>query len=380
MKRLALLTSHAPSLVHFRGPLIQSLLDNGVSVYALAPNFDENTRLALQALGATPVDCPISRTGMNPLTDVINTWKMSRLLKRLKPDITLGYFIKPVIYGSIAARLAGVPRRFAIVEGLGFVFTPTTKAVTVKHFLLKRLVLLLYRVGMSCAQRIIFLNPDDPAELVAAGVVTESKTFLLGGIGVDLGEWPMSPLVIEPVTFLMVARLLREKGVEEYAGAARLVKQRFPEARFILLGGIDENPGSITVTDVTAWVDEGILEWHGHIPVQPWLRQASVFVLPSYYREGLPASTQEAMAMGRPVITTNAPGCRETVVEGLNGFLVPPRNPLALAEKMCTFIEQPALIEEMGRESRRLAEERFDVCKVNQRLMDLILSTEQPSL
>jgi glycosyltransferase involved in cell wall biosynthesis len=379
VKRIILITSHAPSLVYFRAPLIKTIVENDFDIYALAPNFDEQTRVAVRTLGAIPVDCPISRTGMNPLSDAINTWKMTRLLKRIKPDITLGYFIKPVIYGSIAARLAGVPRRFAMVEGLGFVFTPATNALSLKRRLLKHLVLLLYRLGLSCAHCVIFLNPDDRAELSAAGVVPSSKTFLLGGIGVDLDKWAVSPSVVSPVTFLLVARLLREKGVEEYATAARLVKQRYPGARFILLGGIDDNPGSITINDVQAWVDEGILEWHGHVAVQPWLKQTSVFVLPSYYREGVPASTQEAMAMGRAVITTDAPGCRETVVEGVNGFLVPSRNALALAEKMFTFIEQPTLIEFMGRESRRLAEERFDVHKVNQRLVDLILAPQPPS-
>ncbi len=378
MYSIVFITTHAPSLINFRAPLIKSLLGKGVEVFAFAPNFDEKTRIAVRGLGAIPVDCPISRTGMNPLLDAINTWKMARLLRRVKPDITLGYFIKPVIYGSIAARLAGVPRRYAMVEGLGFVFTPAINALPFKRRFLKQLVLHLYRLGLSCAHRVIFLNPDDRAELSAAGVVPVGKTFLLGGIGVELDKWPLSPPVVSPVTFLLVARLLREKGVEEYAAAAHLVKQRYPDARFILLGGIDENPGSITTNDVKAWVDEGILEWHGHVAVQPWMKQTSVFVLPSYYREGVPASTQEAMAMGRAVITTDAPGCRETVVEGVNGFLVPARNTLALAEKMFTFIEQPALIESMGRESRRLAEERFDVHKVNQRLIDLILAPQQP--
>lgn len=373
MNSIVFITTHAPSLINFRAPFVKCLLRRDLVVFAFAPNFDEKTRVAVRELGAIPVDCPMRRTGMNPLSDAINTWKMARLLKRIKPDITFGYFIKPVIYGSIAARLAGVPRRFAMVEGLGFVFTPAINTLPLKRRLLKHLVLMLYRLGLSCAHRVIFLNPDDRVELSAAGVVPLNKTFLLGGIGVDLDKWPMSPPVVAPVTFLLVARLLREKGVEEYAAAARLVKQRYPAARFILLGGIDDNPGSITTNNVSAWVNEGVLEWHGHVPVQPWLKLTSVFVLPSYYREGVPASTQEAMAMGRAVITTDSPGCRETVVEGVNGFLVPARSSLALAEKMCVFIEQPALIELMGRESRRLAEERFDVHKVNQRLIDLIL-------
>lgn len=256
--------------------------------------------------------------------------------------------------------------------GLDFVFTPTSAVMSFKRRMLKKLVLKLYKLGISCAHRVIFLNPDDRDELVAEGVLAKEKSFLLGGIGLDLVNWSLSPPATNPVTLLLVARLLREKGINEYAAAARIVKAKYPAARFVLLGGLDENPGAITVADVEVWVNEGILEWHGHVPVRPWLEKTSVFVLPSY-REGVPMSTQEAMAMGRPVITTDVPGCRETVIDGVNGFLVPVRNPAALAEKMCRFIEKPKLISQMGLESRRLAEERFDVQKVNEKLIGLLL-------
>jgi glycosyltransferase involved in cell wall biosynthesis len=370
--KIAIITSHAPSLANFRATLIQKLAAQGIQVLALAPNFDEDSRIATSGLNATPVDCPMARTGMNPLRDVINTWRMARLLKRLKPDVTLGYFIKPVIFGSIAARYARVPRRFAMVEGLGFVFTPNVDVMSFKRRMLKWLVLKLYKLGIACAHRVIFLNPDDRDELVAEGGLAREKSFLLGGIGLDLEKWPLTPPVTNPVTFLLVARLLREKGIEQYAAAARIVKAKYPAVRFVLLGGLDENPGAITVADVEVWVNEGILEWHGHVPVRPWLEKTSVFVLPSY-REGVPMSTQEAMAMGRPVITTDVPGCRETVIDGVNGFLVPVRNQEALAEKMCLFIEKPELISQMGLESRRLAEDRFDVHKVNEKLIGLLL-------
>ncbi len=313
---------------------------------------------------------------MNPLLDALNTLRLTWRLRQLSPDITLGYTIKPVIFGSIAARLAGVPRRFAMVEGLGFVFTPGREGFSIKRRALKRLVIWLYRVGMAQANRIIFLNPDDSAELVAARVLPAGKCFLLGGIGVDLKEWAVLPPVLTPVTFILVARLLREKGIEDYAAAARIVKLRYPQVRFILLGGLDSNPGSITQEDVLVWVKEGILEWPGHTEVHPWMAQTSVFVLPSY-REGVPASTQEAIAMGRAVITTDVPGCRETVNDGVNGFLVPVRNPQALVEKMQLFIESPDLIVSMGQASRRLAEERFDVHKVNLRLISVLLGGVQ---
>lgn len=371
MKKIVILTSHAPSLINFRSALIQSLVGKGVRVFAVAPNFDEQTWSSVKALGASPVPCPIERVGMNPVRDFVNTLKLLRLLNELGPDVVLGYFIKPVIFGSIAGFFAGVPRRFAMVEGLGFVFTADASSLTIKRQLLKRLVMLLYKLGILCADRVIFLNPDDQAELINARVLPASKSFLLGGIGVDLKRWMMAPPFFKPVTFLLVARLLRAKGICEYADAARIVKKKHSEVRFILLGGLDENPGSITSAEVQVWVNEGTLEWYGHVPVQPWLRRSSVYVLPSY-REGVPASTQEAMAMGRPVITTDVPGCRETVIDGVNGYLVPVRDAHALADKMCVFIKNPEYISRMGLESRRLAEERFDVHKVNQRLINLI--------
>lgn len=168
------------------------------------------------------------------------------------------------------------------------------------------------------------------------------------------------------MTFLLAARLLREKGIMEYAEAARIIKQKYPGTRFILLGSLDSNPGSLSMGEVKQWVSEGIIEWPGHVQdMSRWMAQASVYVLPSY-REGVPRSTQEAMAMARPVITTDAPGCRETVIDGKNGFLVPVRDAKALADSMERFILQPELIERMGKASRLIAEERFDVHKVNQ--------------
>lgn len=378
MYTFALITSHAHSLVAFRSPLIRVLRARGMIVFALAPNFDDQTRAAVQAMGATAVDIPMSRTGMNPWRDARNTWQLAAILRQLKPDISFGFFIKPVIFGTLAAWLASVPRRVAMVEGLGYVFTPTGEKLSAKRLLLKCIVIWLYRFAFTKAHRVVFLNPDDQNEFVHAKLLPRAKSYLLGGIGVDLSVWTEQIAFSEPVTFLLVARLLKEKGVLEYAAAARLVKAKHPQARFILLGGVDDNPGSITEYEVKAWVHEGILEWYGHVPVLPWLAKASVFVLPSY-REGVPVSTQEAMAMGRAVITADVPGCRETVIEGVNGFLVPPRNFEALAACMERFITERQLITQMGKESRRLAEQRFDVHEVNARLFKLLVG-EHPEV
>lgn len=365
MRRLAIISNQAFSLVNFRGYLIRELVAAGVEVYALAPDYDDRFRGEVRSLGAVPVDFSLARTGMNPLRDGLDLLRLTNLLRRIRPDATLGYFIKPVIYGTIAAWLAGVPRRYALIEGLGYVFTESGAKESWRRVVLCWIVSALYRAALKRAERVFFLNDDDISEFVEKGIVDQDKTVKLGGIGVDLDEWRPLPPSMQPLTFLLAARLLREKGIVEYAEAARRVKRRYPNVRFVLLGGLDPNPGGLTQSEVEGWVREGLLEWPGHVDVKPWLAQTSVYVLPSYYREGVPRSTQEAMAMGRPVITTDAPGCRETVEHGRNGFLVPVRDPRALAEAMLRFIEQPELIESMGRESRRMAEERFDVYKVN---------------
>ncbi|MFZ3139355.1 MAG: glycosyltransferase family 4 protein [Polaromonas sp.] len=372
MNSCAIITSQSFSLLNFRGPMISDLVAKGVTVFALAPDFDNDIRHEIKKLGAHAVDYQLSRTGMNPFRDGLDMLMLAWLLHRLRPDVTLGYSIKPVIFGTLAAWLAGIPRRVAMIEGLGYVFTSSGGKQTWVRKLLRTLVSLLYQFSLARAQKVIFLNKDDLAEFVGADFVDEANAVNLGGIGVDLVDWAMTPPITQPVMFLLAARLLREKGIVEYAAAARQVKLRYPDVRFVLLGGLDPNPGGLSQSEVDAWVKEGLLEWPGHVVVKPWLAQASVYVLPSYYREGVPRSTQEAMAMGRAVITTDSPGCRETVDEGANGFLVPVRDVSALTHAMLRFIENPTLIATMGCESRRLAEKRFDVHAINVRLLKIL--------
>ena len=372
MKTVAIISSQAFSLINFRGPLIRQLVEENIRVLALAPDFDEGLRGEVSALGAQPVDFSLQRTGMSPWRDLLDTVRLAILLHRLRPDVALAYFIKPVIFGTLSAWLAGVPRRIAMIEGLGYVFSASDKGESLKRRLLRFVVSHLYKVALARATTVVFLNEDDRSEFSRLGLVRHENSFVLGGIGVDLDDWCVAPPIPSPPTFLLAARLLREKGIAEFVSAARLLKLHVPQARFVLLGGLESNPGGIALAEVECWVAEGLLEWPGHVQVQPWLRQASVFVLPSYYREGVPRSIQEAMAMGRPVITTDAPGCRETVVDGENGFLVPVRDVAALAGAMLKFVEQPSLVEDMGRRSRQMAEARFDVRRANSRLLDII--------
>jgi len=364
--RICIIGNQAFSLLNFRGSLIADMIAKGIKVFAFAPDYDEDIRAAVRVLGAEPVDFSLSRTGMNPVKDATDMLRLAFLLRKLKPDITLGYAIKPVIYGTLAGWLARVPRRLAMIEGLGYVFMPPEGVQPLRRKVLRSSVSMLYATALKRANLVFFLNKDDIEEFSNRRLISPNKIILLGGIGVDLDEWTTAPSVTKPVTFLLAARLLREKGIVEYAKAARLIKQKHPETRFILLGGLDTNPGALSRSEVQQWASEKVLEWPGHVSdVRYWLTQTSVYVLPSY-REGVPRSTQEAMAMARPVITSDAPGCRETVIDGKNGFLVPVRDVDALAASMERFILQPELIEKMGQASRRIAEERFDVHKINQ--------------
>lgn len=339
-----------------------------MTVFALAPDYNDESRAAVVALGATPIDSSLSRTGMNPFRDMADLLRLSLQLSRLRLDAVFAYFIKPVIYGTLAARLAGVPQRIAMIEGAGYVFTDNDN-VSIGRRLLRLFVAKLYTLGLSQAHRVFLLNSDDQALFVNTGMVAERKVRLLDGIGVDLDHFVVAPPVVQPVCFILIARLLREKGVHEYIRAARNIKAAYPEVRFLLVGDVDRNPGSISEAEVRSWEAEGIVEWPGQVAdVRDWLRQASVFVLPSY-REGLPRSTQEAMAMARAVITTDAPGCRATVTDGVNGFVVPARSSQVLEQAMLKFITQPELIESMGVMSREMAERRFNVHTINAQIL-----------
>ena len=368
--RLAIITSQAFSIGNFRGSLIREMVGRGIKVYALAPDYDDVSRKVVSSLGAIPVDSPMSRTGMNPLRDIIDLFRLSTLLRRLRLNSALSYFIKPVIYGTLAARLAGVPKRFAMIEGAGYVFAEHER-LTVRRRFLRVIVVWLYRLGLSQSDRVFMLNKDDKDLFVAENMVSASKVKLLDGIGLDLDHYQAEKPILDPVCFIFIGRLLGEKGVYEFISAARKVKNLHPEIRFLMLGAIDFNPGSVTNKEINSWVSEGLIEYPGQVTdVRLWIAQASVFVLPSFYREGLPRSTQEAMAMGRPVITTDWVGCRETVEEDVNGFMIPVSDSEALVQAMLKFVKQPELIISMGIESRRMAEKRFNVHKINSLILN----------
>ncbi|TPG08137.1 glycosyltransferase family 1 protein [Sphingomonas oligophenolica] len=347
------------------------MISAGLRVYALAPDFDDVTRDQVRELGAEPVDFEMDRAGVGPLRDAHALLELVGVFRRLRPDIVLSYFVKPVLYGSLAARVASVPRCYALVAGLGYVFTDDGTPPTLRRRVIRWGVSLLYRAAFLACRKVFFQNEDDIADLVSARVVAPGRVIRVNGTGVDLERMIAAPPVTDPPTFVLAARLLRQKGIVQYVEAARIVKASGRTARFLLLGDVDLNPGALPSALVKQWSDEGLVEWPGHVnDVRRWVEASSVFVLPSYYREGVPRSTQEAMALGRAVITTDSTGCRDTVIDGVTGFLVPVRDVGALASAMMRFVDEPDLIATMGRASRALAEERFDIRRINREMLD----------
>lgn len=372
-RKVFLLAQDAISVYWFRRPLIRDLVKAGAEVHVLLPDPEASQVPAIKATGARVRFAPVRNTSLNPLGDLRTLWFYWQTFRQERPDVVFSYAAKTNIWGMIAATLAGVPRRVAMVAGMGFAFTPSHNGRrTWKQRIIGIAISTLYRISFRFAHCLIVQNHDDAIELQDRIGVSAKKIQRVNGSGVPLDEWPEQPPYLRPITFTLVARMLREKGVLEFVAAARRIKANYPEVRFVLVGGLHPNPGSIQKEEIESWVREGVVEWAGQVAdVRPWLAQTSVFVLPSY-REGVPRSTQEAMAMARPVITTDAPGCRETVMDGVNGFLIPPRDVDALVAAVERFIANPNLIRSMGTESRRLAEERFDVRVVNQRLMQIL--------
>lgn len=357
-----MIASFPDSLIHFRGPLLNALLAKGVSLHVAAPALPPSSpvRRKLEDRGIHVHEIPLRRTGMNPVSDLGLLLALLCLIHKIKPQYVMGYTIKPVVYGTLAAALLRVPRRFALITGLGYAFQGDGN-----RKLLRALIERLYSVALMRCHKVFFQNPDDEElfrhlELLPPHVPSR----VVNGSGVDVAAYAPAMAPPEP-RFLLIARLLGDKGVREYADAARRIRVRHPEAMFDLVGWIDENPDSIAQSELDLWVADGTLQFRGRLSdVRPAIAACSVYVLPSY-REGTPRTVLEAMAMGRAVITTDAPGCRETVVDGENGFLVKVKSVEGLEAAMQRFIDDPSLIERMGRRSREIAESKYDVHKVN---------------
>ncbi|UOE80911.1 glycosyltransferase family 4 protein [Vibrio splendidus] len=367
MKKMVFIASYPSSILTFRGALISAIQEQGFQVHILAPDMEEELKIPLQKSGVVVHSIPLQRTGLNPLIDLKTIIAMVRLLKKIKPEYTLGYTIKPVIYGSFASRLAGVKHIGSLITGLGYAFTGEAIG---KRKIIQSMLHSLYKLALSFNSSIFFQNGDDQTLFKKLNLLpTNLESIVVNGSGIDLEQFIPAPNP-ESCDFLLIARLLGDKGIREYAAAAKKLKASHPNSTCRLVGWIDENPDAIDQTELNKWTSEGYIEFLGKlIDVKPVIAQASVYVLPSY-REGTPRTVLEAMAMARPIITTDAPGCRETVVDGVNGYLIPVQDREALYLRMVELVENKVLVEKMGEASRKMAEQRFDVHKVNDAMLN----------
>lgn len=389
--KVIVLTADANTLIYHRGDLIRDLAAEGCEVVTSAAEDYAHVREFMAGLGGRHEPVRMVRSQVNLAKD-LETWTdMFRLFRRERPEALFAYTIKSVLYGCPIARLAGVRRVYALLPGLGFTFVRQT---TWKGRLLQAVSKWLHRLALRRADVIFMQNEDDrrlfgELKLLPAGV----PVHVTAGSGVNVEEFPHAPLEEDeelaaggPLRFVLVSRLLLSKGVAVFAEAARRVKEEHPEAEFHLVGPFDPNPNRVEEAQVEEWVREGLLTHHGMVrDVASLLRRMHVFVLPTWYREGVPHATLEALSMGRVVITTDSVGARECVrldaggeaaraagealMTGENGFLTRPQSVEAVAEAMRRCLRDRAAVPVMGRASRRLAEEVFDVRIVN----DIIL-------
>jgi glycosyltransferase involved in cell wall biosynthesis len=372
MKHILFVASYGPSLISFRFSLIKKLLSRGYKVSVISPkeNFSNILQKELKDLGVNVNICSLSRTGLNFLQDYKCLLEIYKIIRDSKPNIIISYTIKPVIYTGLILKFFTKIKYYPLITGLGYYFISRK---SIKHKILKYLIIKLYSEGLKTSKKIIFQNKDDQSLFLKLGIIRKKKiTKIVNGSGVDLKTYPKSTLPSKPV-FLMISRLLVDKGVREYVQAAKIVRSRFSNVTFQLAGYLDQNPASISANELKSWISQGDIQYLGRIKsVQSILKSCKYYVLPSY-REGTPRSTLEALSTGRPVITTDVPGCRETVIHKKNGLIVPAKNSLALANAMTELLnEKDRIIKKMAHESFLIAKKKYEINKVNQSILDIM--------
>ena len=340
-----------------RLPLALAAKESGYDVTVIARESSHGDTIRAAGLNFIPLG--VRRKSANPLVEVALIRELVRIYKQIGPDIVHHVALKPVLYGSIAARIARVPGIVNAMAGLGFLFISTSWLVRV----VRPLARLAFRFALNRSNAILILqNPDDVEEFVSRKLVDKSRTRLIRGAGVDLDEFPVKPEPEGAPVVLLTARLLWDKGIGEFVAAARELARRGSPARFVIAGDADDqNPAAVPATTIDEWREEGIVELLGHrTDIAELLAGCHIACLPSY-REGLPKSLLEAAAAGRPIVATDVPGCREIVVHGSNGLLVPAKDSAALAAAIGRLIEAAGLRAQMGRAGRDLVRKHFSI-------------------
>lgn len=359
--RIAVLSSHTPSLFWFRIDMMLDFIKRGHEVFALGNEAEADWIDRFSEKGITYRQIKVERNGTNPIKDIKSVGSIKSVLAEIKPDKIFTYQAKTIIYGTIAANKLGITEVYPLVAGLGSLFLKEdikTKAV-------RKILMTEYRYAMRKCRTVFFQNRDDEKTFRDMKAVNkEQTTVMLHGSGVNLERFTVQPAP-ERFAFLCISRLIRDKGVYEYLEACRRVKAVRPDIRCMLVGPFDTNPSSLTQEELQSYIDDGSIEYFGEqTDVVPYLAQCSVYVLPSY-REGTPKTVLEAMACSRAIITTDVPGCRDTIEDQVQGLLVPAKDVDQLANAMLKLADDPAAVAEMAASGRQKAEELYDVKKVN---------------
>lgn len=367
-KHIVIYGANAPSILRFRGDLLRELVAKGHKVTAISSAPTQEAGADFAKIGVLYLSVAMKRAEITILGDVVLLFSLTKLLRSIRPDLIINYNAKPMVYGTLGAWLAGCKNRYCVVTGLGYSFSGST----FKQKSIKLIQMLLYHIVFRLSKMVVFQNRDDRDSFCELGLTKKTKTRVVGGSGVNLHRFPVSHVrKKDPVCFLMVSRLLKEKGVVEFFEAAEIVAQKYPgKAKFVHVGGDDVNPGGLTSGELEG---KGVVAMAGyHAEVLSFLEECHFFVLPSY-REGTPRSTLEALAVGRAVITTDVPGCRDTVREGINGWMIPSKDVTALANAMISALSiGNDEFQKMCLESRRLAERFFDVEIVNEEMINIV--------
>ena len=366
MKKIFLVVNDLITATNFRKDLMNTLCDLGHDVVVICPeqsNFVNSSEIldSSQKLSFRHINISINRVSLNPIESLKYICSLSKILKLEYPDYVLLYGPKIVILGSIASKIAKIDKVCSTITGLGYVFASNS----LKARILSILFNILYKVALGFNSRVFFQNQDDRNYFLKNKLVNKHKSILINGSGVNINEFKPSAKLDKRYIFLMIARIVPEKGVYEFVNAARIVKEKYPNVIFQLLGPLESESSSTLPQEVSCWHEEGVIEYISKkADVKPFIANCSTFVLPSY-REGTPKSVMEAMAMGKAIIASDVPGCRQLVIDGINGYLVPPRNSKLLAESMISLYEDDDFVKMAGVKSIEIIRDKYDVRKVN---------------
>ena len=366
-KKFLMVGPKTKAVVNFRGDLLCDIKKKGYEVVVVVPENENKSFFKENGIKVRLVS--LNKNSLSVFGAFSYYRNLKRIIRDEAPDKVLSFTIKPVIFGSIAANRAGVKEIYSLICGLDMIFSSDTLKMHVLRFVGSHL----YKYALKYNKKVIFQNRDDINEFVARELVKRSQCELVNGSGVNLKKFTRNKLPKGKVSFLMVSRVIREKGVLEYFKAAKIVKEKYPDVTFSYIGAIDKNKNAISMDELRSFIDEGVIEYISETNhVEKYVGNCSVFVLPTYYREGIPRTLLEAMAMGRPILTTNTPGCRETIIEGENGYFVKVKRANDLANKIIFMIEHKSDLQKMGDKSYQMCLEKFTIEIVDERMFEIM--------